>query len=424
MGEARTLRVRAVVATWFTALLVVGAATVLAGAWATYTAHVEPGETTTQETESVAAVSADVTHGANVTEPNPLFPIGTRLQNRSTYFRGVAPVLDSRVTVSQRGLANATADVRTQLRLSSADEDTVYWRERRPLDQTDGPLTEPLTLDFTLNVTQLADRIATIEETLGSPGETTVTVLVTAEVSGTADGQPVERTVTREIRLGVTGDTYSVTPAGSATTSVDRTTVVRTERTYGPLRTIGGPVALFVGLGGVAALLVTRFSQGVALTPRERARLAYLDDRAEFDEWIVSIQLPDDDRPIAHADSLADLVDLAIDSDTSVVRDGDRFVVVEGEYRYVYEPPEPVETTGLFPAITTPPASSDDEPGDSTAGTDSPDGATTDSSNGTEPVIRAGSSDDPTDGGDSPDGTESADWDDRPPADENSPDRE
>jgi hypothetical protein len=118
---------------------------------------------------------------------------------------------------------------------------------------------------------------------------------------------------------------------------------VTVERTYGPLRSLGGPLLLVIGLFGTGGLAYARREHDLALTPAERDYLSYSDDRAEFAEWITTFRLPPSvhERPEAEAEQLRDLVDFAIDNDIGVVEDPETgaYHAIAGEYVYTYRPP-------------------------------------------------------------------------------------
>jgi len=347
MDDASRLRLRSTLSTWLPVLLVVAVAVAGVGGWATYTAHAAPGTTTEQRTTTAWTAAAGFDHSATVTRENPLYPVGTELTNRSTYFRSAAPVVDGRFTVRQRGLTgNVSVDLATALVLESADEETTYWTDRRRLAATTASNVgaDPVAVGFSLNVSEVADRIADIEGSLGStPGETSAAVVVDVEVAGTVDGERSRLSFTRRLPVGLSGDTYTVSAPGPTEEPATRTTAVEVPREYGPLRSLGGPLALLVGAVAAGGLAYGSRTETLDLSERERARLEYLDDRAEYDEWIVSARLPSTtagDR-VAEASSLADLVDLAIDSDAAVVEDSadGTFHVHAGEYRFTYRPP-------------------------------------------------------------------------------------
>ncbi|MFC7096463.1 DUF5305 domain-containing protein [Halobaculum marinum] len=405
MDEATRLRVRAVLSSWATLLLVAAVVVGALGAWATYGAHVAPGTTTEERTTQAWSTTADFDHSATVTRENPLFPVGTELSNRSTYFTAAAPVLDGTFTVAPRGLdGNVSVDLAATLVLRSADEETTYWRDTRPLAESSAAGADgPVSLAFSLNVTEVAQRIATIEEGIGTtPGETSAAVVVDARVAGTADGDPSSLAFSRRLSLGLAGDTYTATAPGSTTETVEQTTTVRVPDTAGPLRSIGGPFALLVGAVAAGGLGYATRRTDLALDDHERARLDYLDDRAEFDEWIVAVELPPpaDDVTVAEAASLADLVNLAIDTDTAVLEapGEELFTAVADDHRYTYRPPAPTaDRDGGALAGTVLGGNHTENGADATA-----DGSDPLAVNGDDPAATAGAADDGGDDRDDP----------------------
>jgi hypothetical protein len=87
-----------------------------------------------------------------------------------------------------------------------------------------------------------------------------------------------------------------------------------------------------------------RRRDALELTAAERDYHAFRDDRAEFDEWVVRARLPESvlDRERADAETLADLVDYAIDADVGVVEDTrtGAFYAVTPELLVAFDPPE------------------------------------------------------------------------------------
>lgn len=109
------------------------------------------------------------------------------------------------------------------------------------------------------------------------------------------------------------------------------------------MSSVGGPLLLVGSLVAVIGLVVAGRRKTFALTEAEREWLEFREDRGDFDEWIVTMRLPDEveKMPRAEADTLADLVDFAIDTDNAVVEHPDTgtFAVVHDGYRYAYPPP-------------------------------------------------------------------------------------
>ncbi len=344
------LRLRSFLDAQFTVLLAVCLVLTAAGAGVVYTTHVDPGTEPETRTVSSWTVETEYVHSAEVTEPNPVFTIGTVLENRETYFANVAPELDvtPRVTYTADEAEGVDVEVRSVLVVRNVGEEgTVYWEQRETVDSTAATGVtpgNPVTAPFTLNSTAVDERVAAIESELGaSPGETETFVATDVQVAGTLNGE--DTTYTRTVEFGFSHEdaTYTVADPGVQSDTTEQTVTESVERTYGPLRSFGGPLVLVVGLLGVAGLSYARYAGLSGIDDAERTYLSFRDDRSEFDEWITRIRLPPEthDRPEAHADSLRDLVDFAIDTDTGVVEDPDTgaFHAVADEYVYTYHPP-------------------------------------------------------------------------------------
>lgn len=350
------LRLRAILNAQFTVILVVCLLVAAVGAGLVYTTHVDPGTETETRTVSSFTVETEYLHSAEVTEPNPVFTVGSVLDGRDTYFTRATPELDVEAVTSYAATDAADVDVTLEsalvVRNVGDDGNVVYWTDRETLATervSDVDPGEPVVASFTLNSSAVDATAASIEEELGaSPGETETFVETNVAVNGTFDGEPASYTRTIEMTLDHGGETYTVSEPGLQSDTSERTERVTVERSYGPLRSLGGPILLLLGLAGVGGLTYARRESEFALTPAEADYLSYRDDRSEFAEWITRFRLPDSvhERPEAEASSLRDLVDFAIDNDTGVIEDPETgaFHAVTGEFVYTYRPPSLPET--------------------------------------------------------------------------------
>ncbi|WP_423751152.1 DUF5305 domain-containing protein [Salinirarus marinus] len=357
MRESR-LRFRAAMSRWFAVVVVLLVVLAGVGGWATYTSVVEPGTHTEERTVSSWSSSRSFTHGAQVVRSNPVFPVGSRLSNRSVYFRTVAPVLDGAYLFSYRATESGSLAVTANTSLviqgvESPDEGadtrnvTVHWQTTDRLAERSASNLQPgqrLTVPFSVNATQVRNRTQRIGESLGSgPGRQRVLLRVRLTVEGTVNGQRLSRTRTDALALAFDGDTYRVDDPGRLTAESTRTRLVGVANEYGPLWTSGGPALFGLSLVALGGLVAARRRGRFDLSAAEREYLDYLDDREEFDEWITTIRLPASvaSRERAEAVSLADLVDFAIDTDNAVVErpDGEAFYVVHDDLLYTYTPP-------------------------------------------------------------------------------------
>lgn len=349
-GGTRLLQVRSVASSWFPVLVVVLVVLMAVGGWATYTAHAAPGSTDEQSERVHWTVAGSFEHSADVTRENPVFDVGETLSNRGTYFTTASPVLDGRFIATYTGAETDLESVSLNATLvtRAVDEETVFWTHERSLQTASASGVasgETTAVEFSLNASALAERQAEIESELGStPGETESAVVVAITAAGTADGQPAELSTTHRLPISVDGDTYSVGSTQPVRESMTTTEIVSVPREYGPLRSAGGPLLFVAALAALSVLGIARDREALELTPAERRELQFQEDRAAFDEWIVTVRLPEavHDRPRATADSLADLVDFAIDTDSGVVEDPDTgtFYAVGDELLVAYERPE------------------------------------------------------------------------------------
>ena len=352
MGNG-VLRLRAVIASNLGTVVVVLIAIAAVGGWVTYTTHVDPGTTTEPRTVGSWTTTARFDHHAPVVEENAVFLVGTNLSNRSVYFTEIAPRLDGAFVFSHSATGNADLTENISLALvargikEGQTGQRVLWKTKDMLIQTTfQPASRERTVHvpFSVNVLEMENLTSNIRSDLGSGTERTeVLVRATVDLQGTINGQPVSRTETYELPVAPEGTRYRVEDFGEQSDRHETTRRVTVERTYGPLRRFGGPTLLGVAVLALGTIVAAHTTDRLEPDDADLERLAFEDDRAEFEEWISTIRLPDEafDRPVAEAESLGDLVDLAIDTDSAVIEDPhyDAFYVVHGEFLYRYRPP-------------------------------------------------------------------------------------
>lgn len=351
----RRLKVRAFVSQYRTGLAIAFVLVLVLGGWVSYGTYVDPATKTERRVEHRWTAMGTFSHGATVTESTAVHDAGTDLENEPLYYTAATPEIDGAFHggyEADRG-ENVTVDLAVDLRYRAVGSDgTVYWSDRERLASTsesDVAAGELVPATFTLNVSEVTARIAEIEADLGpSPGETEIALELNREIEGAIDG---------EYRTASDRFTVDVEPEGAAyrfeeqTASYDdpkeETETVTVPASYGPARTVGGPLALLVGLGGLVGLRLAT-DRLPELTPAERAWLAYREDRSQFDEVITTAELPPAalETECAAVGSLADLAAFGIDVGAAVVFDRRTatYVVRHDGVAYVFEPPT-LETT-------------------------------------------------------------------------------
>ena len=344
----RRLRVRRTLRRRWGLVVVVLAGLAVAGAWLSVTAFVAPGTTTDERVTDSWRRSGAFTHGATVVEPNPAFAVGAPLENRSTYLRQVAPRANVTYGVgysaSESGRVDTTVRLRLVRRATDADGG-VLWQVSEPLGRANRTLEpgERVQVPTTLNVGTVRNRTRNLTDQLGTVGGVETLLVVETRLDGRVNDEAVSQRFTQQVTLTVSGDTYRIAGDQRRSESFQSQEVVTRERSYGPLYRVGGPALLALGVVGLVAFLLARRAGWFAVSDTEREWLAYRDDYAAYADWIHRADLPPAaaSLPAAETATLKDLVDIAIDTDESVVEVlGDRtFHVVHDEHRYVYEPP-------------------------------------------------------------------------------------
>jgi hypothetical protein len=198
---------------------------------------------------------------------------------------------------------------------------------------------------FSIDVPAARNRTDEITSELGVGDAADMFVRATVSATPQSDGRTRTQTFEQNLTITPQESTYRVTGGGVSRERYEVTESVTVERSYGPIRSMGGPVVLVGSLAVRLALGLGQRRGAFNLTDQERRWLAYRTDRAKFDEWIHTVRLPSEahDLPRARAESLGELVDFAIDVDSGVVEPPEAgvFYVVNDGYLYTYTAPLP-----------------------------------------------------------------------------------
>lgn len=343
---------------YFLAVLIVCVAVAGTGGYLLASSYaLDTTETVEREREVASWTGAGrYEYGATVTEPNPVFETGERLTGRSQYFRRVSPVVDGQfafVYTASDGSLNVTVRRRTVLASvaepeSGADARRTVWRvvtDETSVERAGVPPGEAVTVPFAVDVNRTRNRTERIRDRLGtSIGETRLAVRTNVTLAGTVEGREVRRSLSYALPIEVSGSTYAINASAAVTREeFERTETVLIERDTGGSGSPLGAALFALGVGGVVALAVGRRRGELIVEEAERDRLDYEAARAEYDEWISTVEVPPsfEDRPRAAADSLDDLVNVAIDVDERVFesRSDETLYVAHDAAVFVYEPP-------------------------------------------------------------------------------------
>ncbi|ELY92961.1 hypothetical protein C483_06505 [Natrialba hulunbeirensis JCM 10989] len=365
----RRLRLRALLWEYRVVLSLLAVALLGVGIWLSYGAYAAPGTETDQQVVTDWTATGDVSHAAVVTEPTTVHDEGAELTDEPLYYTAVTPTATGTVTAGYDLAPETTAeDVTVTVTVdlvyqettgesqhsgetSTTGDSTVYWTEREHLttvSESEVSSTDDITASFDLNVTDAHATLESIRDEVGAtPGEAELVLAFEREIEGTFDGtsQVVVDHYQVPISVAADGSTYQfeTDTAGDAYTERhDEHETATVPADPGPSQALGGPLLVVLGLAGLGgtALASRRFPE---LTPADRARLEYLDARAEFDPMTTRVVLPEPAvaEPTASVETLAALAELAIDLESPLVFDErtERYLVRGVDVVYVFEPP-------------------------------------------------------------------------------------
>lgn len=347
--------VRAALTRWFVPILLLLVTVTAGSGYVVYEAHVDGAETVVEEqTTGTWTVESDFAHQTTITRTTSVFEQGERLENRPLYFTSVMPRLNGTYTISHvntdGNAANASIDLSLVIRSvgQSDGEDVVFWQTKDTLRTLDAVEIEDGTTTartVRVDVPTILNRTESIRKDLAAaPGETEVQIQAESEIESTVAGETFTDTRTDSITISPGEAVYRVdtTVQDDGSYSANR----QVARTIDPSRIAlyGGPLVFVIALSSVSFLVVGTKNGLLAVSDREQRRSAFENARKDYDEWISAVSIPDsDDRTVIPADTLSDLVDIAIDSDRRVLEDDDWYAVLVDDIRYTYRAPSAVE---------------------------------------------------------------------------------
>lgn len=261
-----------------------------------------------------------------------LYEPGTELVDQPTYLRSSSHV----VTLTQRTDVPTGepvhVDQRIAVRHRVTRDGTVFWEESRVLASDETTTSNGTVVSKTsLDVRDIESRTAELASDIGDAGELRTQLVVTLSY----ETQQYAGELSEPVPIEIAGSWYAIdAPVLQKThdTPVTRQKPIPTRNpaVYGVPGALGA--LLLAAAGGVAI----GYHRGIDPQAVEQ-RLQAL----RFTEWISAGSVPDaSEKTTVALDSLADLVDTAIDTDGRVIHDERRdvYVVLDGDVVYQYHP--------------------------------------------------------------------------------------
>jgi hypothetical protein len=230
---------------------------------------------------------------------------------------------------------------------SVEDDGTSNWRFSQPIDRRSATIhpDEQLAVPFAVNVTAVNERFALIRQQLGAVvGTPKSTLTATVRIDGVVNGHSVSRTTRYNLTIDPGADVYRVNGGNPVTDRDVRRVSVTVPNEPGVMKRIVPAVVIAVSLVGLVVMGAMSVTGRLKVSGTERARATYAKERAAYEEWITTGNVPNPDtvETVVTIDTVEGLVDIAIDSDKRVIEDAasGACIVLDGNVLYVYQPPE------------------------------------------------------------------------------------
>lgn len=347
MMETGTAKLRHLFATRRGTLRLVGTLLVVLGVLGVAITLAFPPTTSVTEITERATVETQTGTTATVDGDHELYDDGEMLTDQPVYVRGVTPT----ITVTERTRAPPGVAVEQELALvyeATTDDETVFRERRQTLATASGTIdgeNDVLETSATLEIAALAETLAAMREEVGDAGD--VTVYLAIETAYEADDYTGSLTEREPLTVGE--DSFAVPQVSAAADHHETETSEQpiADRVFQPtvpeLGTVviphTTPVFLIVGLVGAVTLFTLRRTRGLVDPDRARVEI----HRRRYDEWISPGTLPEtlgEWTTDVSVESLEDLVDVAIDTETRVIYDPelDRYAVITDSATYLFAP--------------------------------------------------------------------------------------
>lgn len=349
----RSVRIRSMLNDWFVVILFVLVIAAVASGWWAYQVNLVPDIEEEERLSAQWSESSSFQHSVVAEDETLPFATGEVLENRPIYYTNVTNELSGTYSyeyTADSGNLAVTTETFLLIRGGELEEGNVtetFWEVSEPLNSNRSTI-EPgstHTVEFDVNIRSVLETIATVEAQLDSTeGLVDVRVVSVSNVSGTANGEEIERSYRSEMPMVVSPSTFRVTEPRTVNEvhrsfeTVEALVQPSPVEAYGSILAVGVIIALIVTLVGL------RYTGYTELTDEEQELMEITQARQRFTEWITTGEFPSEREyeETVLVDDLEGLVDVAIDTNKRVIEDTQLgvFTVLDDAYIYIYIQPD------------------------------------------------------------------------------------
>lgn len=350
----RSIRVRAVLDSWFVVFVIALALAAVVLGWWAYQINVVPDVQQEERLTEQWSEQTSFDHGALIINDSLPFAAGDTVRNRPIYYTNLSKELDGTYSYqfdADSGDVNVTTETYLLIRAGELEDQQVvevYWEVAEPLATNTSASIQPgeeHIVEYSVDIPSVLKTIVTVEKQVGATeGLVDVRVVSVSSVEGSVEGTEVDHTYQSDKVMVVNPATYRVIQ--TETIEEDHQTFETTDVIVppSPIESYGSIGLFALALVLLGSVLVVRQLGYTDLTDEERELIQIEGDRERFSEWITTGTFPSEreyDQTVL-VDDLEGLVDVAIDTNKRVIEDDQLGVstVLDEEYVYVYVRPD------------------------------------------------------------------------------------
>ncbi|MDD4248613.1 MAG: DUF5305 family protein [Methanosarcina sp.] len=294
------------------------------------------------------------TYSASVTELNPLYPEGTRLEmGKPAYFFSVSPTLDVSFVYGIEAADSADLNVEAETMIvasgkeGSGEEQKIFWQKKfqvgdsKTVKMKNG---DTLTSDFTLDVPETQLKAKAVQDQLNYSSDPTIEIVTTINYEGQINGENVKGTKNFAIPVNIVSTYYQMPAELGFSEDTYKNVKVKKDPS---ISTIKFPLLLFL----LSTVLVGAFipvRKMSKVDPEYIEKLEKESKKSPFKEFISGGKIPENRNSLLKVEisSLEDLVDAAADMNERVIHDagsGEYFIIHNGALYIFFDAPSEEE---------------------------------------------------------------------------------
>lgn len=328
-------------------IVVLGMLVILSSSWAyeTYTQDVYEEQ---EELISSYTQHGKYTYTASVTEKNPLYPKGSRLEmGKPMYFFAASPTLDFSLAYNLNATDSAFLQVECETVVvatsaeNSGGNQKIIWKKEFPVEEM-GYVNignkDILIHEFSVNVSEIRSKVIGIQDQLKYSSDTTIEIVTHVNYKGEINGEEINNTTNFALPLMINSAYYKMPEKleFNENNFTYKRIIVKKEPSVSAIKL---PLFLFL----LSTVLI-----GVLIpcTKMNKVDLELLNILAKeekyssFKEFVSKGKVPDNWNSLIYIEiySLQDLVDAAVDMNERVINDieSGAYFIIHDNVLYIF----------------------------------------------------------------------------------------